>query len=980
MAFNLQLATLLFLIGFCKLSAQNDDISKMIAPYIEAKNYKMALSEIKKVLVKETDDERKYLLQIKQLELLTLQQDYDKAENLSAALTAQIDPQNSYYKSLLAQQRSLYEAMGKNKEMFDIQEKLLQYLEKTLGKNHTDYIAELLRSADMNADIQQYKKSELVLESALEIIRDSKRESSVDYINALNKLAAIYSALHFDEKAKGMYMDMLKKIESIEDAPPRLHSDILCNLAIAHTKLRENLEAEKLYKSALSKCKQIDGEDCSEFENALAIFYIGVGKYELAEKIFLALKQRYTDRYGAKHPDIALVYINLADVYGRAERFEEAYEAIGLSLFSNSNMNTPPLINDQLLEQLLKHQFMNPFFVATSLSMLDKVYLYEYISTKSVDVLQKKHKNMQRYRSYIERLTPYFHSEEDKLWVVQISNDEFSSGIWTAWELNKRTKDKSVLKDAFYYFESNKAALLNYTIKSNDALQFGEVPDSLLALEKSLQADLNNLKKQGAEAPMIKGKILEKEETLKNLVHQLEKDYPQYFQFKYQNNQISATKMQELLPDNNTAVLSYYVWRNAVLSMGITKNKVVLVPLRLHPSELSKQIDSLRFSLTDYRGMKEDPTANFNQFVKHSDFLYQKILSPLLDSLSDGKDSIHQLIIIPDNILGNIPFEVLLTDSVTTSPGDFAALPYLLHQYKISYTYSGTLLSENTKRKKAPTKKGILGYAASYSQEMTTNRSVERGLRQSLLRKALQDLPAAKEEVQSLEKNYAGQFLYGADANEKHFIEQSGQYQIIHLAMHGLLNEKNPLLSALAFTENADSDYDNFVEAHEISRLKLHAELVVLSACETGYGKFEQGEGVMSLARSFMYAGVSSLVVSLWQVNDGSTAMIMKSFYRNLAVGMDKAEALQQAKLEYIKNVGGGGDGRYGRPSVSTITTTIAAHPAFWAPFIQLGDSRPIRVQARSIASVYLWWWIGGGLAAIAAIGGGAMALRKKIF
>jgi len=150
------------------------------------------------------------------------------------------------------------------------------------------------------------------------------------------------------------------------------------------------------------------------------------------------------------------------------------------------------------------------------------------------------------------------------------------------------------------------------------------------------------------------------------------------------------------------------------------------------------------------------------------------------------------------------------------------------------------------------------------------------------------------------------------------------------------------MLSSLAFTENQDSLEDNFLQAYETSRMKLNANLVVLSACETGYGKFEQGEGIISLARSFMYAGVPSLVVSLWQVNDASTAAIMTSFYQNLADGMDKSVALQQAKFTYIKSASG-----------------IMAHPAFWSPFIQLGNSSPINLATKKS---WLPWGIGGGV------------------
>jgi LPXTG-motif cell wall-anchored protein len=217
-----------------------------------------------------------------------------------------------------------------------------------------------------------------------------------------------------------------------------------------------------------------------------------------------------------------------------------------------------------------------------------------------------------------------------------------------------------------------------------------------------------------------------------------------------------------------------------------------------------------------------------------------------------------------------------------------------------------------------------------------------------MLRSSLSPLPAVEEEIKSLSVNFRGQFLYGESANERIFKEQASKYSVLHLAMHGLLNQDFPMLSSLAFSEDMDRLEDNFLQAYEIAQLHLNSDLVVLSACETGFGKFRQGEGIMSLARSFMYAGVPSLVVSLWQVNDHSTSVIMKYFYANLTKGMTKAAALRQAKLDYIKTVGDGG----------------AAHPAFWAAFIQLGDSRPLTIKLKATGSSY-WIYLISGLGVV---------------
>ena len=138
------------------------------------------------------------------------------------------------------------------------------------------------------------------------------------------------------------------------------------------------------------------------------------------------------------------------------------------------------------------------------------------------------------------------------------------------------------------------------------------------------------------------------------------------------------------------------------------------------------------------------------------------------------------------------------------------------------------------------------------------------------------------------------------------------------------------MLSSLAFAEDKDTVENNFWQAHEIASCNLNANLVVLSSCETGYGAFQQGNGIASIARAFMYADVSALVVSLWPVNDQSTAPLMQYFYHNLAKGIHKDQALQNAKLSYIEQA-----------------EEHRAHPAYWAPFIQQGDNCPIQLRKK---------------------------------
>ena len=324
----------------------------------------------------------------------------------------------------------------------------------------------------------------------------------------------------------------------------------------------------------------------------------------------------------------------------------------------------------------------------------------------------------------------------------------------------------------------------------------------------------------------------------------------------------------------------------------------------------------------------------------------------------NAKD-IEQLIIIPDGELAHLPFETFLVEK----PGKnepYANFHYLMKDFKISYNYSATLLKENSNQARNKNNGQLLAMAAHYKGDEVQIRSGLRLPVHERMRQILNDLPAARAEVEALQKAYKGYFAFDTSATERIVKQLAPDYAIIHLALHGLLDAKRPMLSSLAFTEDGDSVKSNFWQAHEISKMNLNADLVVLSACETGYGRFEQGNGIASLARAFMYAGVPAMVVSLWQVNDESTGLLMQLFYANLAKGMPKDEALRNAKLEYLKNA-----------------EAIAAHPVFWSPFVLIGNTAPIKIQQKS-SSGWLWAAIGG----IAVLGLGIVVFtlqqRKK--
>ena len=212
------------------------------------------------------------------------------------------------------------------------------------------------------------------------------------------------------------------------------------------------------------------------------------------------------------------------------------------------------------------------------------------------------------------------------------------------------------------------------------------------------------------------------------------------------------------------------------------------------------------------------------------------------------------------------------------------------------------------------------------------------------LRDTGDDLPGTRKEIKAIANIIDGQYYYGSEAIEANFKKNASRYNILHLALHGEVDNEHPENSKLYFTKNKDSIEDNLLYSHELFALDIPAELTVLSACNTGIGKIAKGEGIMSLGTAFQYAGTKSLLLSSWEVSDQTTPTLMKYFYTNLKEGMNKAKALQQAKLQYL--------------NAADINRT---HPFYWGGFYLVGDHAPISFSPNS----YLYWILGFSVLAV---------------
>ncbi len=198
--------------------------------------------------------------------------------------------------------------------------------------------------------------------------------------------------------------------------------------------------------------------------------------------------------------------------------------------------------------------------------------------------------------------------------------------------------------------------------------------------------------------------------------------------------------------------------------------------------------------------------------------------------------------------------------------------------------------------------------------------------------------PFSEDLVKQYAKVFDGDYFVNENASKELFINQAKEHKIIHIGTHAENNNISPELSRLIFAKKTDGkdNYDeNSLYSYEIYNIDLSSNLAILTACETGKPTYQAGEGMISLAHAFNYAGSESILTSLWKIDEESSAKIVTLFYDNLAEGMPKDEALRKAKLSYIATA----EGR-------------TAAPQYWAGLVLIGDTAPIDLN-QGVA----WWW-----------------------
>jgi len=431
------------------------------------------------------------------------------------------------------------------------------------------------------------------------------------------------------------------------------------------------------------------------------------------------------------------------------------------------------------------------------------------------------------------------------------------------------------LAEAFNYNERARSRAFLDILGSKVQLAKG----NLLEEERALQARISTLRAKIAaqgekgeevgEAEDVEETDTSQESQLRQELEEAQKAYGEFLAKVRKENKEQASLMsvepltlkelQELL-DPGVSVLEYFVVRQAVLLWVVEKERLRFVRIPIDRTELVKKVSALRDAIYQV-GEKE-------KFQSHAEELYKLLIEPALADIR-GKE----LLIIPHDVLHYLPYQALVSDKGR----------YLIQDYPIYYLSSASLMQFTREKRRASKGKDeralVMGNPSLGDQSF--------------------NLRFAEREAKEIARVYPKSAVYlKTEATKPRTVSLSPDYDILHFAVHGEFDQDDPLSSGLLLA--AGGKGEGKLKASEIFSLNLKADMVVLSACETGLGKVTNGDEIIGLTRAFIYAGAPSVVTTLWKVNDRASYELVQEFYTNLKTAK-KSEALRQAQLKIMK-------------------------------------------------------------------------------
>jgi len=689
------------------------------------------------------------------------------------------------------------------------------------------------------------------------------------------------------------------------------HIDISRNyngLASCHFNFQEYEEALRLYQKGLSiNTKILGGKN-----PYAAVNYINLAKcytvkkyYDLALGMYKRAASMGKEFWGEYHQNVSHTIIDM----GRCCHKKGDYKA-AINYFHKALINiiedfedTHPDSNPTLAN------YNNAFELQKALNGKALSYFFEYKENSNSLIDLKKSLNCYELSiQLIDQMRNGYKAEASKLSLAQRAVPLYDEAIDVALTLYKETSFEQYLHKAFYFSEKSKSILLLSSMREAEAQMTANISSDLLEDMRMMRNKLtklehkisneqskDRLKRQEGKLIAWKSQQFDDTQHYEQLIKKIEKEYPEYYQLKYNVKVTDVVHIQGYLEQKKAALLSYFVGNQNIYIFCVTSTRIKVEKLPI-PKIFDRIIKDFEIGMAGF----------FPKLVRSAFILYKWLVEPIKNLLN----GIEQLIVLPDGVLHKVSFDTLLSQKCKDNQG-IASLPYLIKDYSITYHYSATLLLYTSKRsyKTAELVDSFMGLAPisfEKKEAIPLSFNAMRG------KNTLKNLENAEVEVKKISELFQNnglesKTLIHQEANKENLCKYISEYKFVLLATHGFIDPNQPELSGLYLHPIVQEKAKNSVESHkfytsEAFNLKLQADLVILSACETGRGKFLQGEGVMALNRGFLYSGASNVIYTLYKIPDQSSSQLMQYFFKLIVEEeYSYTEALQKAKLQFIE-------------------------------------------------------------------------------
>lgn len=668
---------------------------------------------------------------------------------------------------------------------------------------------------------------------------------------------------------------------------------------LVYNELNQPEKAIEYFKKYLSPEFQEQLDDLPSTNVPLVLLNMGINYYELGETEIA--KSKYVESLElmkslVKFPNKSLIdtYRYLGDFYSAENSWNEA-----LINYDSALRNTDINYNAPILS-FPKEDTISRYSLQT-LNVLKKkskaLLNTESIALKKrllavIDYVNGTHEKLMTNRDEL-------YKSDGKLFLSQFFKELYETGIMACYQLYELTGDKQFAWKALNFAQSSKSNLFLEQEREYKDLTSSKIPyelkksyyDANISLEKIKTEMFNALNNEVISDSVMKinDQILEFELKVEALKDSIVSNYLSEGSSSKKKSSIENLKENQLL-------IEFFSGAKDIFVIAVNSEKKIDFKRTNFDQSFRKHLEVFLDIVSNPPKLTE-MESEFLKFREYSFEIFQRLIEPIL---IDSSNFEQEMIIVPDEFLTRIPFESLI---INRSGKNFKELNYLVKKYKVRYLIAST--THNEKPQINRQSKKILGVGYSASKDKNNENS-------------LGYLPGTEREIRHLEARFEGDYFLGKQGTRNKFLTQAGNYDIIHLAIHGKADNSNRFQSSLIF-----NGADSLLYPNQLYLANLNARLTVLSACESGRGLIESGEGTFSIARGFAIVGVPNIIMSLWEVNDNITSSQMVQFYDLLlSEKLDLNESLRTMKLNFLAE-----------------NDSYNSHPFFWASFIHLGQN-----------------------------------------